>query len=632
MNILAFSKIKQNASLILLFLLTVASLTIFTPYYASALDLKWVGIAALAIFCLVAAIFSAHGKSTIEVDRIDLYIGGFFLYAAASLAWSPDPRGGAFFLGFFTPLWIVFTYFKNSTSRQLKTLICWGIALAALAVMLIETFQLPLIGTLWPDYAAALASGPGESIWGGLFNRNFITELLLLTLPFIAAIAYTNRRAIYIWLPASGLIVWILYYLVFANPAKMEFFILPAALLAFLAHAGWRKYPRTVALSAIITLIASGFLAVWLWDKPLPFTANTLKSSVGPRGALYWNAFFMWLDKPLLGQGAGGFQAAYPLFQELFIQKLPELGMQSLREKFVTPGSTHNDYLQFLVEFGLVGAALLVMALKTAVSAVRKTGKPDPVVAASLVALVFAAINMAIEFPLQMPSTGLIIVIALGILVNSAKDKLPTLSIPLSRISRTSVVSISIALIGFTSFAAYRLDVAQREFSLVYRLHNVDPKSAYEHHINAYKAMPLDPQIRFLLYQSLHLWNLAVGQPPLSPENNDEIFKTSISAGPQELTVTRRVQYLLDTGRYKSNQAEVERWLAQLRTHSFFRPDTWIADAYYLHLNGKTEEAVKSVNRGFELPHDIAQDQQFFALSQRIANPNAGNDEPLRIE
>jgi len=622
-------------------LLSAASLSIFTPYYAGALDLKWVGIAVMAIIFLGAGTLSIlRMRTNIPLDKLDWLVGAFFLYAAVSLSWSADPRGGAYFLLFFVPLWVIFTYFKNTPSASAGIAACCGITIAAITVMLVQHFPIKVTGLFWPEFSQGLDSSNAALIWAGFFNHNFMTEFLLLALPFMAVTAWLSRRAIYIWLPVIGAMGWILYFLVTANPSKIEFLVLPGALLAYLTYLVWRKHPRAALIGVAIALATAVMLAAVFWDKNFSFAQNSIKQSVLPRFMLYWNVFFMWLDKPLLGHGAGGFEAAYPLYQELFMNRMPELGLQGLASKFKTAGAVHNEYLQFLAEFGLAGIAIITAAAMTLVRAARKTEKFEPVTLAAIAAIGFVAINAFIEFPLQMPSTALITAIALGLIANSTRNALPSFSLPLARVPRISVALAALAIISGIAYSAYRYDASQREFSLVYRLHDSDPATAYAHHIKTLELNPLNPKARALLYESLHQWNLALGTPPLPAKENDAIFKTSLSAGPQELMLVRRVQYLLDTGRLKSDKAEIERWLAQLKKHAFFRTDVWIADAYYHLLTGNRDIAMKSLERARSAPHDptenprvlIAQDQQMFALFQMISSPKAGHDQAFPIE
>lgn len=616
------------------------TLTIFSPNYAGALDFKWMGIAAMAMILLGMGALAGIKRSSITLDRLDWYAGAFFLYAAASLAWSPDPRGGAYFLLFFVPLWAIFTFFKNTSARLSGVAACHGVTIAAIAVMLIQLFPVEVVSVFWKELSQGVNSSNAFHIWGGFFNHNFLTEFLLMALPFMAATAWINRRAIYLWLPVTAAIGWILYFLVATNPSKIEFLVLPGALLAYLTYRVWRKHPRAALIGIAITIILSGLLATVLWDKNFSFAQNSLKQSLLPRLMLYWNVLFMWLDKPLFGHGAGGFEAAYPLYQELFMARWPELALQGLASKFKTAGAVHNEYLQFLVEFGLTGVVLTSMAAMSLIRAVRKIEKPDPVMLAAIAAICFGALNALIEFPLQMPSTALMIVIALGILANGARSALPATGLPLTRFSRPVFALFSLAIISSIAYTAYRYDAGQREFSIVYNLHDADPAQAYAHHIKALEHNPLTPKTRAVLYESLHQWNLSTGAPPLSPKENDAVFKRSLTAGPQELLLVRRVQYLLDTGRLKTDKAETERWLEHLKKHAFFRTDVWIADAYYQLLSGNREIAMKSLERARTTPHDptesqlvlIAQDQQMYALYQMIKNPEKGHDRAFPLE
>lgn len=606
------------------------TLVSYSLFYAEPMDFKWMGVATLMVICLGAGLGIRKQDNRLHLDRIDLMVGLFFIYAICSLRWSPDPQGGAYFLLFFIPLWVIFTFFKNNTEKTIERAALYGITASAATVMLIHAVEVPFTFLIWPSLGFQSVD-PSQS-WAGFFNHNMLTEFLLAALPFIAANAWMQRKQPKLLLPIAALIVWIVWSLLFSLPSKIEFLVIPGALFIFLFMAGWkRNRVATIMVSSAFIALAAYVVSI-LWDSNISGMGNTFRTSVEPRLVINWNTLYIWLDKPLFGQGAGGFSASYPLFHEHFLEKWPVIAKRALTSKFELAGATHNEYLQFLAEFGLAGVALLALIALTFAKALRQGVERDVLYIASLVAVTFGLINAAIEFPYQLPTTGLITVIALGIITSRAKQNLASTTISLGRATPLVTKTVAVLIIALTVFSAYRYDRSQRELSITYALHDDQPEEAYKRHYAAYMLNPLDPEIRGFLYQSLHQWNLMMQTPPLTPAESDEIFRISLSAGPQELTVVRRVQYLLDTGRYRTSQAEIERWLDQLTKHSYLRADVWVADAYYNYLLGRKKQAMASLDKARALPHDVAQDNQMFNLWNMISSLKGGAAEPFLLE
>ncbi|PTY05455.1 hypothetical protein DB347_13825 [Opitutaceae bacterium EW11] len=129
---------------------------------------------------------------------------------------------------------------------------------------------------------------------------------------------------------------------------------------------------------------------------------------LGDRGAAYVFACNVVLNRPLFGYGPGGWIAAVSQSAEN-----PAVGTFYLYLQF-----THEDFLQTLVEWGILGATLtgvlLGGGLWTGVRRLRRdakrpTGRPDTpaLVLGALGGLVAVLVQSLIDFPLQIPANAL---------------------------------------------------------------------------------------------------------------------------------------------------------------------------------------------------------------------------------
>lgn len=109
----------------------------------------------------------------------------------------------------------------------------------------------------------------------------------------------------------------------------------------------------------------------------------------------------------IIGTGGGTFYTVYPQVQSESIQHFYD--------------HAHNEYLQFAIEFGVVGAAiiavLVLLCAKSALSAIRHRRHPLPRGAAfaTVMAVIGMALHSTVDFPLQAPANTAIFIILLAL-------------------------------------------------------------------------------------------------------------------------------------------------------------------------------------------------------------------------
>lgn len=109
----------------------------------------------------------------------------------------------------------------------------------------------------------------------------------------------------------------------------------------------------------------------------------------------------------VIGTGGGTFYTVYPQVQSESIQHFYD--------------HAHNEYLQFAIEFGIVGAAIIAMLVllcaKSALSAMRHRRHPLPrgTAFATFMAVIGMALHSTVDFPLQAPANTAIFIILLAL-------------------------------------------------------------------------------------------------------------------------------------------------------------------------------------------------------------------------
>lgn len=232
-----------------------------------------------------------------------------------------------------------------------------AILLAALASVLLGLYQL-FDGR---ESAAYVYETTNRGFPVGVFaNVNHQATLTLMTLPFIAALAgelgdkwngYDSDLGLAILLAAAGLMVATGVMIAGSGAGYLMFVPVLALCIPVFRGRRWRGGSLwRLSLAAVLVLILSAVnvaLSPILADFGLPSLDNDDLSRLGS-----WSVVAEILQAHFLfGTGLGSFQSVFALYEN------PD----PVVAKFVN--HAHNDYLEWLMEAGLAGALLLLVAL-----------------------------------------------------------------------------------------------------------------------------------------------------------------------------------------------------------------------------------------------------------------------------
>ena len=268
-----------------------------------------------------------------------------------------------------------------------------------------------------------------------LAKRNIVRLLWLLALLLSLYVGFrTYNRGIWLGLFAGG-VVWIIASIARRTLQKER----PLSWSVFLK-------PKYVAI-AICVLFVAGVLVKWLpMFEPLVERFRTLlllrDTSVRSRLLFWFIALVMWRVYPWIGVGMGRYDPKF--FDELLAlaQGPQKETLQNLTEKMVSLRAVyaHNDYVQFLAEWGAIGLGLfllvVVLVLAVAVRIVRRDINRSDRVAFSSVGLLAAfasfLVQLFYDFPLHLPASELLFFFVVGailIVENESGPNLGTLRI-----------------------------------------------------------------------------------------------------------------------------------------------------------------------------------------------------------
>ncbi len=411
------------------------------------------------------------------------------VYSIACMTWSHR-----YLAGVETVRWFVFGVLVwlglNTLTRERLSWLAAGVHAGAAVAALWAVLQ------FWFDWRF-FPQGPRPA--STFINRNFFAEFAVCALPFGMVLLARARRDPVIALlgGSSGLVI----LAILMTGTRSALIALWLQLLVLLPLIGWR-YRRQfafIAWSGTQRALAWGLLAgVVLIGGMVPtgspaiagegrgFTAleravaRTQEIRPGDESLniriVMWRATLrMIADRPVAGVGAGAWEEELPLYQTA--------GSQIETDFYV-----HNEFLQLVAEFGVVGwvvlALLTAWLLQAAWRTLRLTGKEGqgqnaqgqdaqaeaPWRAILLTALLALMVVSNIGFPWRLASTGALFALCLGALAASdarlgLTGRTGAASLPWRPVYSSAAVIVLSALLVVAAFITRQAAVS--EYKLV---------------------------------------------------------------------------------------------------------------------------------------------------------------------
>ena len=345
------------------------------------------------------------------------------LYALASMVWSHPFLGGVEAVRWFIFALIVWLGLNTFTRERLPWL-AWGIHLGAFVASIWAVLQFWVSFDLFPQ-------GPNPA--STFVNRNFFAEFVVCTLPFSTMLVARARQSATVIGVALMTAVTITAILMTGTRAALMglwiqvFLVLPLILWRGRPQLAWPTWPPILRGAVIASLVATiGVLGVIPSTNPKileeergttaiergikrTLSISPRDESLGTRMIMWRATFNVIKARPLQGVGAGAWESEIPLYQAE--------GSQLETDYYV-----HNEFLQLVAEYGLVGWAFLALLLGYLSVAGWRVWKASPgpemeeapwraILLCSL--LVFLLVSN-IGFPWRMASTGALFALCLG--------------------------------------------------------------------------------------------------------------------------------------------------------------------------------------------------------------------------
>jgi len=384
------------------------------------------------ISCLTFLWYQRNISSRLQFPPVLLLPMGLCLYAIGSMWWSHSYLGGAEAIRWFIfglLLWL-----------GVNTFTLWQVPRLALAIHaggLVASIWTAL--QFWFDFKY-FPQGPNPA--STFVNRNFFAEYILCALPYSVFLLVREKEYKWITLLAISMGFNIAALMMTGTRSAFLGLVIFIIILAFLLYRYWHqielsKWGNRKSIVAIVAItgvllvcgliptnnaqiidesggntnaISREFKRAISITKPVEYT----EGSFSIRTTMWLATARMIGSRPLSGVGAGAWEVHVPLYQ-------------SVGTQIETDYYAHNEILQLVAEYGIVGWLFLVGLVGYLVVAVRSTwidttpeGRSEaPLRALTLSSLLMLFIVCAAGFPWRLAATGAIFAVSLSVIAAS---------------------------------------------------------------------------------------------------------------------------------------------------------------------------------------------------------------------
>ena len=343
-------------------------------------------------------------------------------YALGSMAWSHTYLAGVEAIRWFIFALIVWLVL-NCANRERFPMLAWGVHLGALAVALLGASQFWFNVTLIPQ-------GPNPA--ATFVNRNFAAEFMACTFAFSAYLLFTQRSTAVLSFLSATIGFHIVYLMmcgtrsayVGSAMALIMIIIMAWKFRSRFSFMSWTSGQRIVVIGVMIaTILGLGLIKS---GNPGPeFKDTNALQRLFSRGSqikvgdatlgvrqVMWRATQRIIEqRPLTGVGAGAWEVDIPLYQDEGSQ-------------LETDYYAHNEILQLLAEYGLVGWIFMLLLIGYSLVAAWRTLKAKTeedlnegaIRAVALTSLLALMVVSNIGFPWRLAATGMMFALCLGLL------------------------------------------------------------------------------------------------------------------------------------------------------------------------------------------------------------------------
>jgi len=417
---------------------------------------------------VVLIFFVQHFRLTQASTALSVYV----IWAGISLLWS----GASLEQLIAFSHWLVFGVFIVVLMNALKNnnyvnLLLWGLFGSLVISSLIGLYQ----AFSGQEFIYLQLAPPSASF----VNRNFAASASMMLLPFAVwktVLSKESKSPNLNLLAFLGLLLLLFYIGIVQSRGVLLAIIGFCCLFCLWQRVNCVGMPdfdrkRRIRLLALCIVLVFGWVL-----SPAQKSLDVLNpdSSISIRYDTWHSSYAAFIEQPMFGHGVGSFRSA--AYQSISGDKLREA---SNEDRQIT--HAHNEYLEILVELGMIGLAFWLLVIGLLIRQLFKAKELDFKVV-SLLALSGVAIHSFFSFPLHNGGTALI---AASLFAISQFDEKPLfVANRLRGVKVGMAFSLTLILSGFVFFFFYSSNLA-RVYQLGGKNINCDKVEAYESSLNS---------------------------------------------------------------------------------------------------------------------------------------------------
>lgn len=351
--------------------------------------------------CLAALLFALWAGYQIVLQRIQLtsnaLIPALFLLSLPILQLSTGRSAYVYATRYTLLQWLAYSAFflaasELSSSPSARKRLAIGItAFGSLYAMfaVLQGFTLP------PNLLYGVVK-THSSGFGSYANRNHYAGLMEMLLPFglVTSSFVSVPRSLRV-LTIFGTLVMVTS--IFVSGSRGGMLSVVVALIVFAYHF-WRHERTSTAVRTVVVaaILSSVFIAFFAYDRVA--SRSVMEATDSMRIQIARDSTHLVAQHPLLGSGLGTFTTVYPQ-----VRSFPT-------ELFVN--AAHNDYVQLVVETGLLGvlftAAFLYLVFRNGFQQLRRAQRNwfSAVSLAAMVGSIALLVHSLFDFNLEIPANA----------------------------------------------------------------------------------------------------------------------------------------------------------------------------------------------------------------------------------
>ena len=417
----------------------------------------WISICG---FLLLARCFYSAPLKLLAPRSLPLkLLGLFFLWSVLSLLWSTNIYYSLLDINNnFAALSIIFVVSFALVQIPLQR---WAAILQkGIAVIIFATLLLILLALAqywWSIEWFSQFSVPGATFG----NKNMTAQSIAIALPLGIALLYLVKDSAKM-LFVSVFLVLGFATIVFTQTRGVWLAVIVTLVIQCICYRRFKfsvgLAPRYLASIVVVVVIAISSLSIISrhseHNRLDKFSSKILTAdqSVQERLVIWRNTVALIQQHWLIGTGIGNWSIQYPLYMQTVVRddKASDTNVEWLR--------THNDFLQWFAELGLIGILLLLASLVLLVQRVwRKLAdeqhqKLKIILIACTSSLLVLVISAQFSFPLRLPYTLTFAAVLLGVLIAYTST---IFQFELKHSARQLGLVISLCLCAIVSYAHY---------------------------------------------------------------------------------------------------------------------------------------------------------------------------------